>query len=202
MLTWSSATQEQSEDNPQPLTYTQVRWAFLFNLSALFVSSTGVIVVDQQSPSPLTRSWIWLGRPRCGPVHGPERDFWPLSQKPNVLPVNRVLFVIWSTCRQLEPWLHGDLWWHRTRATAGPSVAPDVKAAKNQHQVCSIEPCAGAEGDLLISAARICCTNSNTGRAKQAAQMQQQGWRRCTSKDSANQISSELNRDILFLICL
>lgn len=56
------------------------------------------------------------------------------------------LFVIWSTCRQLESWLCGDLWWHCTRATAGQCFAPDVKGAKNQHQVCSIDPCAGGRG--------------------------------------------------------
>lgn len=54
--------------------------------------------------------------------------------------------VIWSTCRQLESWLCGDLWWHCTRATAGQCFAPDVKGAKNQHQVCSIDPCAGGRG--------------------------------------------------------
>lgn len=104
----------------QLLCYTQVRGAFLFYLSALFVSSTGVIVVHQQSPSLLIRSWIWLGRPRCGPVHSPERDFWPLSQKPDIVPLYPVCL---SSGQPADSWSPGS-------ALTSDGTAPEQQLAR------------------------------------------------------------------------
>lgn len=81
------------------------------------------------------------GCPRCGP--GPEWDFCPLSQTPDILPVYPVCFSSGQPAGSWSPVLRGDLWWHRTRATAGPCFPPDVKGAKNQHQICSVVPCMG-----------------------------------------------------------
>lgn len=118
---------------------TQVSW-FGFFLSAVFVSSTGVVVHRQS-----WIYWTWTSplwpRPRL-----PRWDFWPLSQKPDILPVYPVWF---SSGGPADSWSPGSA---VTSDGTAPeqqlarAFAPDVKGARNQHQICSVGPCAGGRG--------------------------------------------------------
>lgn len=126
-------------------------------LFASFVCLSHPQVSLQLSP-PRKHSWIGLERPR----RAASGTFGPLSQKSDIPVHLSCLFVIRSTCRQLESRLCRDLRWWLSRATAGPCFLSDLKGAKNRYQICCLDL---TRVGGLINAARICCTN--TGGAKQ-----------------------------------
>lgn len=100
------------------------------SLSLLFAS----FVCLSHPQVSLLLNWTWTSPPRH------ERDFWPLSQECDIPARWSCLFVVRSTCGQLESRLCPDLRWWLTRATAGPCFLPDVKGAKNRYQICCLDP--------------------------------------------------------------
>lgn len=116
----------------------EIRFLKMFYLRSLFFSHRRCL--SRINNRRLLWNGFGLNAPRRAPVYsssgtfGPCHKSWHSASLPS-------LFVFWTTCRQLESRLRSDLRWHCTRATAGPCFVPDVKGAKNQYQICCVDPC-------------------------------------------------------------
>lgn len=125
----------------EQLCYPQVRWAdFVFSVSCV------CLIHRCRCRASAILNLLDLDVPAVAASTAPRRDFWPLSQKPDILPVYPVWF---SSGGPADSWSPGSA---VTSDGTAPeqqlarAFAPDVKGARNQHQICSVGPCAGGRG--------------------------------------------------------